>query len=87
MTRSSHPARAGDRAAARAWGRADRVLFALAVLTLVLIAAQFALAGFGAFTMEKTPTDNAPPACWSWWAWACSPCPAGCGTGTQAPSR
>ena len=43
MTRSSHPARAGDRAAAAAWGRGDRVLFALAVLTLVLIAVQFAL--------------------------------------------
>ena len=58
MTRSSHPARAGDPAAATAWGRADRVLFALAVLTLALIAVQFALAGFGAFTMDKTPTDN-----------------------------
>jgi hypothetical protein len=59
MTRSSRPARAGDRAAARAWGRGDRALFALAALTLVLIAVQFALAGFGAFTMDKTPTDNA----------------------------
>jgi hypothetical protein len=59
MTRSSHSAPAGDRAAARAWGGGDRVLFTLAVLTLVLTAVQFALAGFGAFTMDKTPTDNA----------------------------
>jgi len=41
------------------WGRGDRVLFVLAVANLVLIAVQFALAGFGAFTMDKTPTDNA----------------------------
>jgi cytochrome b561 len=33
-------------------------LFALAPAALALIAAQFALAGFGAFTMDKTPTDN-----------------------------
>lgn len=44
---------------AAAWGRADTTLFALAVTTLVAIAVQFALAGFGAFTMDKTPTDNA----------------------------
>ena len=35
------------------------MLLILAVVTLVLIAVQFALAGFGAFTMDKTPTDNA----------------------------
>jgi hypothetical protein len=42
-----------------AWGRADTALFALAATTLVAIAVQFALAGFGAFTMDKTPSDNA----------------------------
>jgi cytochrome b561 len=41
------------------WGRADAVLFAVAVTTTVAIAVQFALAGFGAFAMDKTPTDNA----------------------------
>ena len=56
---SSHPAPAGERAQGAAWGRRDAVLFALAALTLALIAVQFALAGFGAFTMDKTPTDNA----------------------------
>jgi hypothetical protein len=59
MTRSSHSALAGEPAAPGTWGRGDRVLFILAVVTLVLIAVQFALAGFGAFTMDKTPTDNA----------------------------
>lgn len=42
-----------------AWGRGDAVLLALTPVTLVLIAVQFALAGFGAFTMDKTPADNA----------------------------
>jgi cytochrome bd-type quinol oxidase subunit 1 len=56
---SSHPAPAGERAQGEAWGRRDAMLFALAALTLALIAVQFALAGFGAFTMDKTPTDNA----------------------------
>lgn len=40
-------------------GRADAVLFAVAVTTLVAITVQFALAGFAAFAMDKTPTDNA----------------------------
>lgn len=39
-------------------GRGDAVLHALPIVALALIAAQFALAGFGAFTMDKTPTDN-----------------------------
>jgi hypothetical protein len=59
MARTSQPAPAGERAQAAAWGRRDTVLFALVVTTLALVAAQFALAGFGAFTMDKTPTDNA----------------------------
>ena len=59
MTGSSHSALAGEPAAPGTWGRGDRVLLILAVVTLVLIAVQFALAGFGAFTMDKTPTDNA----------------------------
>jgi hypothetical protein len=59
MTRSSHSVVAGQRAAPGTWGPGDRVLFVLAVAALVLIAVQFALAGFGAFTMDKTPTDNA----------------------------
>jgi hypothetical protein len=44
---------------AAAWGRADTALFALAVTTMLAIAVQFALAGFGAFAMDKTPSDNA----------------------------
>jgi uncharacterized membrane protein YidH (DUF202 family) len=59
MTRTSHPARAGERSQDEAWGRRDTVLLALAATTLALLAAQFALAGFGAFTMDKTPADNA----------------------------
>lgn len=53
---ASHGARRGR---AAGWGRADAVLFALAVITMVAITVQFALAGFGAFTMDKTPTENA----------------------------
>lgn len=58
MSRSSRPAAADERARAEAWGRSDALLFALAPAALALIAVQFALAGFGAFTMDKTPTDN-----------------------------
>lgn len=58
MTRSSQSALAGERVQPGTWGRGDRVLFALTAVTLVLIAVQFALAGFGAFAMAKTPTDN-----------------------------
>ena len=59
MTRSSNSAQAVAPARPGGWARADGVLFALAATALVLIAAQFGLAGFGAFTMDKTPTDNA----------------------------
>jgi len=57
--RTTHPAPTGERAQGVAWGRRDALLFALAVLTLALLAAQVALAGVGAFTMDTTPTDNA----------------------------
>lgn len=42
-------------------GRRSRgtALLAVAATTLTLTVAQFALAGFGAFSMDKTPTDNA----------------------------
>ena len=53
------PGSARARAEAGAWGRCDTALFALVATTLVLLAAQFALAGFGAFTMVKAPADNA----------------------------
>lgn len=59
MSRSSRPAMADERARPGPWGRSDAVLFALTASTLAVIAVQFALAGFGAFTMDKTPTDNA----------------------------
>lgn len=59
MGRSSRPTVADERARPGAWGRGDAVLFVLAPAALALIAVQFALAGFGAFTMDKTPTDNA----------------------------
>jgi|SRR5580658_9404575 uncharacterized membrane protein YidH (DUF202 family) len=59
MARTSHPAQAGQLAQNESWSRRDTVLLALTATNLVLLAAQFALAGFGAFTMDKTPTDNA----------------------------
>ena len=59
MAGASHPAPAGERSQLGGRSRPDTVLVALAAATLALIAAQFALAGFGAFTMDKTPTDNA----------------------------
>jgi hypothetical protein len=52
-------AAAGRPAAERAWGRADAALLGLAWTALVLIAAQFALAGLGAFTTVRAPGDNA----------------------------
>jgi cytochrome b561 len=58
MTNTPRPPLADAPAGAVARGRGDTVLYALAIVTLVLIAVQFALAGFGAFTMDKTPTDN-----------------------------
>ena len=59
MTRSAESAPAGVAARPGTSGRGDAVLFVLLVTDLALIAAQFALAGFGAFAMDKTPTDNA----------------------------
>ncbi len=59
MARASRSAPVGERAHGEAWGRLDAALFALAATTLALLAAQIALAGLGAFTMDKTPTDNA----------------------------
>jgi 4-amino-4-deoxy-L-arabinose transferase-like glycosyltransferase len=51
------PRRAG--AGPQPWERRDAVLLALVSATLVLIAAQFALAGLGAFTMIRTPAAHA----------------------------
>jgi hypothetical protein len=61
MARTSRPVPvpAAERAQDETWGRRETVPFALAALTLALIAAQFALAGFGAFTMDGAPTNNA----------------------------
>jgi hypothetical protein len=59
MAGTSHSAPVGARAADEAWGRRDTALFGLAATTLVLLAGQFALAGFGAFAMVKNPTDSA----------------------------
>ena len=58
MTNTPRPPLAHAPAGPVARGRGDTVLYALAIVALVLIAVQFALAGFGAFTMDKTPTDN-----------------------------
>lgn len=44
--------------AGSASNRGGRVLLTLAATNVVLIAAQFALAGFSTFTMDKTPADN-----------------------------
>lgn len=61
MTGISPPAQDGAEQQRRpaAPGSGDTFLFGLAVTTMVAIAVQFALAGFGAFTMDKTPSDNA----------------------------
>ena len=58
MARASRSTPVGEQAQGEAWGRRDTALLALTATTLVLLAAQFALAGLGAFTMDKTPTDN-----------------------------
>lgn len=39
--------------------RGGRALLVLARTTVILVAAQFTLAAFGAFTMDRTPSDNA----------------------------
>lgn len=56
MASSPHPAPA-DRPARPA--RQGSGLLILASTTVILIAVQFTLAAFGAFTMDKTPSDNA----------------------------
>jgi cytochrome b561 len=58
MTRSSRPALAHEQPQQGTWSRSDSLLLTLAQVSLALIAVQFALAGFGAFTMDKTPKDN-----------------------------
>jgi hypothetical protein len=52
-------AAAGRPAAGRPWGRADAALLGLTWTALVLIAAQFALAGLGAFSRARAPGDSA----------------------------
>jgi heme A synthase len=50
---AGEPAQPGGRS------RPPAVILALTGTALTLILVEFALAGFGAFTMAKTPTDNA----------------------------
>lgn len=57
MAQPSQLAHAGERPAGGR--RPGTALLALAATTLTLTVAQFALAGFGAFSMDKTPTGNA----------------------------
>jgi hypothetical protein len=62
MTRTSQQEAVGQQAQHQPWGRLDTVLFVLVATVLTLVAVQFALAGFGAFTMDKnpaTPPDHA----------------------------
>jgi hypothetical protein len=62
MTSTSHPAAVDQQAQDQPWGRLDTVLFVLVATALALVAVQFALAGFAAFTVDKTPatpTDHA----------------------------
>lgn len=59
MARSSGSPRAYDGARPGAERRSGALLFALLVTTLVLLALQFALAGSGAFTLDKSPTTSA----------------------------
>jgi hypothetical protein len=58
MARATGHAPASEQARPGTRGRSDTMLVVLAAVTLVLIAVQFAAAGFGAFAMGKTPTDN-----------------------------
>jgi peptidoglycan/LPS O-acetylase OafA/YrhL len=58
MAGPSRLAQTGERAP-ESRDRPGVLLPALAATTLTLVVAQFALAGLGAFTMDKTPTDNA----------------------------
>jgi len=59
MASTSQQAAAGARAPAEGWGRPDTALLALTATTLILLAAQFALAGFGAFTKITSPAVHA----------------------------
>src|ERR1700685_1826874 len=59
MASTSQQAPAGARAPDEAWGRPDSALLALTATTLILLAAQFALAGFGAFTKIRSPAADA----------------------------
>lgn len=59
MASTSQQAPAGPRAQDQSWGRPDTALLALTATTLILLAAQFALAGPGAFTMVKSPAADA----------------------------
>lgn len=59
MARSSNSAPFARRRAGRpVSAQGGTALFYLAATTVVLIMAQFAVAGFSTFTMDKTPTDN-----------------------------
>lgn len=57
MARSPHVRPAEQ--SARPAEPGGRALLVLARTTVILIAAQFVLAAFGAFAMDKTPSDNA----------------------------
>ena len=59
MAGTAHPDVAAVPTQHASWGRGDTVLLVLAVTTLVLVAAQFALAGLGAFTMIRSPAEHA----------------------------
>jgi hypothetical protein len=59
MASTSQQAPAGARAPDQGWGRLDTALLALTATTLILLAAQFALAGFGAFTAITSPAAHA----------------------------
>ena len=59
MATMSHAGQTAQYEAVSNWGRADAALLSLATATLALVTVQFALAGLGAFTMVKTPTDSA----------------------------
>lgn len=59
MAESSSPGSVDQRGRAVQWGLTDVLLFGLTITATVLIALQFALAGYGAFTMDRSPTVNA----------------------------
>jgi predicted RND superfamily exporter protein len=58
MASTSHQAGAGQRAQDAARGRGGAALLALTRLTLALVAVQFALAGFGAFSAVQAPARH-----------------------------